>query len=120
MIGASPFAAALDELEGAARATCERTYPERLYRALRAAIDEACGECELANLAGGGECPRQVTALIGYLLLLAGTANPARWSEVGRPGSSQQALDLLFELADALLGPLYVPIADPAAEGEDR
>jgi hypothetical protein len=93
----SSIAAASADMERDARVHLERTYPERLYRAVRSAIDEACEELELVNLAGGGECPPRVAAVIRYLVQLAG-------KPVELPDTCQQALDLLFDLACHLLG----------------
>jgi hypothetical protein len=93
----SSIAAACADMERDARAHLVRSYPERLYRAVRSAIDEACDELELVNHAGGGECPPRVAALIRYLLQLTG-------KPVEPPDTSQQALDLLFDLADKVVG----------------
>jgi hypothetical protein len=91
------IASACADVERTLRDEAERRYPGRLYRAISAAIDEACFEVEEVIVAGGGECPARAGALIEYLLLLAG--GPIRW-----PSSSAEALDVLFDLAGALLG----------------
>jgi hypothetical protein len=108
----SSIAAACADLERAARTELERTYPERLYRAVRDAIDEACDEVELVNLAGGGDCPRRVAGLIEYLQRLAR-------EPVALPGTSVEAEDVLFHLSDALLGHAD-DLDDPDAQGEHR
>jgi hypothetical protein len=107
----SSIAAATAELERAVRTERRRTYSDRLYRTVRAAIDRACDEVELINLAGGGDCPPRVSALIEYLHKLAGRS-------VELPSTSQQALDQLFDLADELLG--HAGDDDVDAGGEDR
>jgi hypothetical protein len=94
---ATSIASACADVERAMRREAERQYPERLYRAISAAIDEACFEVEEVNLGGGGECPARVGALIEYLQLLAGVP-------VERPGTSIDALDVLFDLSARLLG----------------
>jgi hypothetical protein len=91
------IAAARAEVERAKRAELARRYPERLYRALGTAIDAACLEVEEVILAGGGECPGRAGALIEYLLLLAG-------APVERPGTSAEALEVLFQLSATVLG----------------
>ncbi len=108
MSGVTSVALACAALERAEREEQERRYPARLYRALSRAIDEACEEVELVNLAGGGACPGRAGALIEYLQLLAG-------EPVAKPETSVQAHEVLFHLAAVLLGrPAELPEPRPS------
>jgi hypothetical protein len=91
------IAAACADLDRTLHAERERQYPAWVYRAISAAIDDACFEVEEVNLGGGGDCPPQAWAVIRYLLLLAG-------ERVVRPSSSFEAHDVLFRLSELLLG----------------
>ncbi len=97
MSDVTSIADACAEMERVERAERERRYPSRVYRSLRRAIDQACEEVELVNLAAGGGCPRGVAALIERLQLLAGEA-------VQLPETSAEAHKALFDLASAVLG----------------
>lgn len=91
------IAAACADLRRAEHAERERKYPERLYRAVSRAIDQACVQVEAINLNGGGGCPSGVGPLVEYLQLLAG-------EPVARPSTSVEALATLFQLGEVLLG----------------
>jgi hypothetical protein len=74
-----------------------RRYDERVYRRVSSAIDRACDEVERVNLAGGGECPPAVCALVAQLQRMAG-------EPVGTPSTSLKAHEELFRLSSVLLG----------------
>lgn len=93
----STIAGACREIERAQRAQWEHDYAELLYRSVRRAIDDACEHVEQVNLAGGGDCPAEVAALVDYLGFLADEPAPA-------PTTSWAAHDRLFHLASVLLG----------------
>ncbi len=97
MSDVASIADACAEMERVERGERERSYPGRLYRSLRRAIDQACEEVELVNLAAGGDRPRGAAALIERLQPITGEA-------VQRPETSDAAQQALFHLASALLG----------------
>ena len=75
----------------------ERTYPDRLFRSVSRAIDNACDQVELVNLAGGGPCPQRVSSLLAQLQTMAG-------EPVSGPLTSIEAHDELMRLSCVLLG----------------
>ena len=104
----SRFAGASADIARAYREERERTYPDRVYRQVSEAIDRACDQVELVNLAGGGECPAAVAVVLAQLQRLAGEpafCQPTSW----------EAHEELFRLSSVLLGR---PEAETEAEAE--
>jgi hypothetical protein len=107
-MSAARYADTVADTQRVGRAEHERSYPERLYRSLSLAIDQACDQVEHVNLRGGGACPAAVGGFIEYLQLLAGEPG-------ARPGTSAAAHEELFRLSSVLLGR---PQADDEPEPE--
>jgi hypothetical protein len=111
-VSLAPIVDTFEAVEHAERVEQERRYPDRLYRLLSRQIDQACDQVERVNLAGGGSCPDDVRAFVGYLQLQAGEA-------ANRPRTSAHAHDELFRLSSVLLGrPADLGVGRPAAELE--
>jgi hypothetical protein len=81
----------------AERVVQERQFPEREYRRVSRLIDQACERVERVNLAGGRDCPADVSTFVAQLQRQAD--EPVR-----RPRTSIEAHDELFRLSCVLLG----------------
>jgi len=96
-VNALAIADTFEDFERMQRAEHKRTYPERLYRLISRQIDQACDQVELANLAGGMECPADVARFVEQLQRQAG-------EEPVAPRTTTKAHDELFRLSSVLLG----------------
>jgi hypothetical protein len=107
VVSESRIGRASAEMVRARRDHLERTYSDRLHRRVSNAIDTACDQVELVNLAGGGDVPPAVRVVLAQLQRLAG-------ERTSSPATSWEAHEELFRLSCVLLGRPEVDAEDEA------